>query len=122
MTKILVVDDEPDIVFLIGYYLKAIGYVVATAGSGTEAIEKAEREQPDLVILDVLMPEMTGLQVCQELRRRPATSALRVILFSALAHGDDRSKGLAAGADDYISKPINLQELASRIQAVLNRP
>jgi DNA-binding response OmpR family regulator len=117
--KILVVDDEPDILFLVTYYLKTQGYQVTGVRSGAEALKTVETDVPDLMILDVLMPELTGLEVCEELRRRPETAGVRIILFSALAQGTDRIKGLTAGADDYVSKPINLQELAGRVKGVL---
>ncbi|MDB4948242.1 MAG: Two component transcriptional regulator, winged helix family [Gemmatimonadetes bacterium] len=118
---ILVVDDEPDISALVAYHLAKESYRVRTAASGVEAIRAAELERPDLIVLDLMLPGMSGLQVLEELRRRPETQDIPVILLTARKEEQDRIEGLRLGADDYVAKPFSPQELILRVGAVLRR-
>jgi two-component system, OmpR family, phosphate regulon response regulator PhoB len=118
---ILVVDDEPDISALVAYHLARESYRVRTASSGPEAIRAAEVERPDLIVLDLMLPGMSGLQVLEELRRRPETQDIPVILLTARREEQDRIAGLRLGADDYVAKPFSPQELILRVGAVLRR-
>ncbi|MBV9774045.1 MAG: response regulator transcription factor [Gemmatimonadetes bacterium] len=118
---ILVVDDEPDISALVAYHLARESYRVRTAADGTEAIRAVETERPDLVVLDLMLPGMSGLEVLGELRSRGETQDLPVILLTARREEKDRIEGLSLGADDYISKPFSPQELVLRVGAVLRR-
>lgn len=118
---ILVVDDEPDISALVAYHLARESYRVRTASSGPEALRAAELERPDLVVLDLMLPGMSGLAVLEELRRRPETQEVPVILLTARREEQDRIAGLRQGADDYVAKPFSPQELILRVGAVLRR-
>ena len=118
---VLVVDDEPDISALVAYHLARETYRVRTVASGPEALTSAERERPDLIVLDLMLPGMSGLQVLEELRRRPETQEIPVILLTARKEEQDRIAGLRLGADDYIAKPFSPQELVLRVGAVLRR-
>jgi two-component system, OmpR family, phosphate regulon response regulator PhoB len=118
---ILVVDDEPDISALVAYHLARESYRVRTAASGPEAIHAAEVERPDLIVLDLMLPGMNGLQVLEELRKRPETQDIPVILLTARREEQDRIQGLRQGADDYVAKPFSPQELILRVGAVLRR-
>ncbi len=117
-STILVVDDEQNIVKLARLYLNKGGYHVEAAYDGAEALEKAKSVRPDLIILDIMMPEMDGLAVCQELRK---TSNVPIILLTARDDDIDRVVGLELGADDYVTKPFNPRELVARVKAVLRR-
>ncbi len=117
--KILVVDDTPRNVKLLADILSAKGYAVVTAASGSEALEKVEAERPDLVLLDVVMPGMSGYEVCRKIRKNPATGMLPVVMVTALDPNLERVKGIEAGADDFLSKPINQPELLARIRSLL---
>lgn len=119
--KIMVVDDEIESVKLIGLMLQRRGYEIVAAKSGAQALEKAQTEGPDLVILDVMMPDMDGYEVCRRLRADPATANMPIIMFTAKTMVDDKVAGFQAGADDYLTKPVHPEELASRIEAVLRR-
>jgi DNA-binding response OmpR family regulator len=119
--KILIVDDELAIVKLVGLMLQQRGYEIVAARLGAQALEKAQAENPDLVILDIMMPDMNGYEVCRRLRANPATAGLPIIMFTAKAMVDDKVAGFQAGADDYLTKPIHPEELISRIEAVLSR-
>lgn len=118
---ILVVDDEPDISALVAYHLARDSYRVRTAADGREAIRAVEAERPDLVVLDLMLPGMPGLEVLEELRRRPETQDVPVILLTARREEQDRIAGLRLGADDYLAKPFSPQELVLRVGAVLRR-
>jgi adenylate cyclase len=117
--KILVVDDTPRNVKLLADLLTVKGYSIVTAASGREALAAVEREPPDLVLLDVVMPEMSGYEVCRTIRSQPATAMLPVIMVTALDPGEERVKGIEAGADDFLSKPINQPELLARVKSLL---
>ncbi|MBI4503825.1 MAG: response regulator [Gemmatimonadetes bacterium] len=119
--RILVVDDEPDITALVAYHLAKEGYRVATASSGSEALKAAADAPPDLVVLDLMLPGASGYDVLQDLRRRPETRDVGVILLTARKEEVDRVKGLALGADDYVVKPFSPKELVLRVKAVLRR-
>jgi two-component system phosphate regulon response regulator PhoB len=119
--RILVVDDEPDITALVAYHLARAGYRVSTAGSGAEAIRSAKEERPDLVILDLMLPGVSGYDVLAELRAREETREVGVILLTARREEADRIRGLSLGADDYLTKPFSPQELILRVAAVLRR-
>ena len=121
MTKILVIDDEPDAVELVEFNLRSAGYEVVTAADGAEALKKAKAHSPDLVVLDVMLPEVDGLEVCKILRRDPATSGIPLIMLTAKAAEIDRVLGLELGADDYITKPFSPRELVLRIKNLLKR-
>ena len=119
--KILVVDDEPDIIEFLSYNLSKEGAKVYTAANGIQAIEKAKKKSPDLILLDVMMPEMDGVETCLQLRDMPETRD--TIIAFLTARGEDYSQiaGFDAGADDYISKPIKPRVLISRLKALLRR-
>ncbi len=119
LAKILVVDDVSQNVKLLKDVLEAKGYQVATAFSGQEALDKFEAFDPDLVLLDVVMPGINGLDVCREIRLRPGTALLPVVLVTALDSSADRVAGIDAGADDFLTKPVDLQELLARVRSLL---
>ena len=114
--KILVVDDEPDAVELIEFNLKSADYKVATADDGSEALRKARSFSPDLILLDWMLPQMDGLEVCKLLRRDPQTATIPIIMLTAKASEIDRVLGLEMGADDYLTKPFSPRELLLRIK------
>jgi len=117
--KILVVDDTPQNVKLLADLLQAKGYAVATAADGEAALARLAQEAPDLVLLDVMMPGLTGYEVCRRIRDEPKTALLPVVLVTALDPQQERVKGIEAGADDFLSKPINQQELFARVRSLL---
>lgn len=120
-TKILVVDDESDALDLIEFNLRAAGFDVITAADGEAALKKAATAQPDLLVLDLMLPEVDGLEVCKLLRRDPATAALPIIMLTAKADAVDRILGLELGADDYLTKPFSPRELVLRVKNLLSR-
>jgi len=119
--RILVVDDEPEAVELIEFNLKQSGYAVTTAADGAEALRKARSQPPDLVVLDVMLPEMDGFEICKTLRLDPATVKVPIIMLTAKAAEIDRVLGLELGADDYLTKPFSTRELLLRIKKILSR-
>jgi two-component system phosphate regulon response regulator PhoB len=119
--RILVVDDEPDITALVAYHLARAGYRVSTANSGQDALKAAREERPDVVVLDLMLPGVSGYEVLRELRKREDTADVGVILLTARREEADRIKGLSLGADDYLTKPFSPQELTLRVAAVLRR-
>jgi DNA-binding response OmpR family regulator len=118
--KILVVDDDRKIVELITLYLKKDGYQVLAAYDGQQAIELARRKQPDLIVLDLMLPQVDGMDVCRTLRMR-AESPVPIIMLTGRSTDEDKLAGLDLGADDYVTKPFNPRELVARIRAVLRR-
>ncbi|MDQ6736269.1 MAG: response regulator, partial [Gemmatimonadota bacterium] len=119
--RILVVDDEPDIVALVAYHLARAGYAVSTASSGPEGLAKASAELPALVVLDLMLPGMSGFDVLERLKGNPATSQIAVLTLTARREEPDRVRGLTLGADDYLTKPFSPQELTLRVGAILRR-
>lgn len=119
--KILIADDEPDILEIIQYNLQAEGFEVITAKNGNEAIEKAKRTLPDLIILDIMMPGKTGMEVCNLLRQQPAFKNTLIIFLTALSDESTEVKGLESGADDYLTKPISPKILVSKVNALFRR-
>ena len=119
--RILVVDDEPDITALVAYHLARAGYRVSTATNGQDALKSARDERPDVVVLDLMLPGVSGYEVLRELRKQKDTADIGVILLTARREEADRIKGLSLGADDYLTKPFSPQELTLRVAAVLRR-
>ena len=119
--RILVVDDEPEAVELIEFNLKQAGYAVTTAADGAEALKKAHAQPPELIILDVMLPEMDGFEACKVLRLDPATMRVPIIMLTAKAAEIDRVLGLELGADDHLTKPFSPRELLLRIKKILAR-
>src|SRR5438094_8797421 len=117
--KVLVVDDTPLNIKLLGDLLAVKGYVVATATNGEEALAKLAAEMPDIVLLDVMMPGLSGYDVCRRIRADPTTALLPVVMVTSLDPQTERVKGIEAGADDFISKPINQPELFARVRSLL---
>ena len=119
--KILVVEDEKNIVRVITYNLEREGYQVIAVRDGEEALEKARKELPDLILLDLMLPKMDGLEVCRQLKASAKTSRIPIIMVTAKTQETDRVVGLEMGADDYIPKPFSPRELVARVKAVLRR-
>jgi two-component system alkaline phosphatase synthesis response regulator PhoP len=119
--KILLVDDEKDILEFLGYNLKKEGYIVSTARNGKDAIEIAKKEKPHLIILDVMMPKMDGIETCSEIRSIPDLASSIVVFLTARGEDYSQIAGFDAGADDYITKPVKPKVLISRIKALLRR-
>ena len=119
--RVLVVDDEPDIVALVAYHLAKAGYRVATASSGTDALDSVRRERPSLIVLDLMLPGMSGYELLEQLRASDATRDVAVLMLTARREESDRIQGLSLGADDYLTKPFSPQELVLRVGAILRR-
>lgn len=119
--KILIADDEPDILEIIQYNLQKEGYEVATARDGDDALVKAKAGQPDLIVLDIMMPKKNGVEVCEILRAQPNFKDTLIIFLTALNDESSHIKGLETGADDYVSKPISPKVLVSRVNALFRR-
>ena len=117
--KILVVDDEPNIVLSLEFLMKQAGFQVRTASDGEAGLAAIAAEQPDLVLLDVMMPRKNGYEVCQAIRSNPDWKAIRIIMLTAKGREVEREKGLALGADDYITKPFSTQEVVERVRELL---
>ncbi|MFN9256394.1 MAG: response regulator [Gemmatimonas sp.] len=119
--RILVVDDETEIVALVAYHLAKTGYRVSTASSGQDALELARRERPSLIVLDLMLPGMSGFDVLEQLRLDESTRDIAVIMLTARREEPDRIRGLSLGADDYLTKPFSPAELVLRVAAILRR-
>jgi two-component system phosphate regulon response regulator PhoB len=119
--QVLVVEDERDIAALVAYHLTREGYRVRTVGTGGDAMEAIRSERPDLVVLDLMLPELSGYEILEEMRRQPAMEDVPVVVLTARREESDRIKGLELGADDYLTKPFSPQELVLRVGAVLRR-
>ena len=119
--KILIADDEPDILEIVSYNLGKEGYEIYTAKDGNEAIERAKLLHPDLIILDIMMPKKTGVEVCQILRSQPVFQDTLIIFLTAMNDEASQIRGLETGADDYVSKPISPKVLVSRVNALFRR-
>ena len=119
--QILIADDEPDILEIVSYNLEKEGYTVFTAKDGNEALEKARQLNPELIILDIMMPKKTGVEVCKILRGQPAFQETLIIILTAMSDEASQIKGLETGADDYVNKPISPKVLTSRVNALFRR-
>ncbi|MEO6445011.1 MAG: response regulator transcription factor [Gemmatimonadaceae bacterium] len=119
--RVLVVDDEPDILALVAYHLVKAGYRVSTATTGSEAVMLAKQERPAILVLDLMLPGMSGFEVLEQLRGEAATRDIAVLMLTARREEPDRIRGLSLGADDYITKPFSPQELVLRVGAILRR-
>lgn len=119
--RILVADDEPDIVEIVQYNLAKEGYEVVTAKDGDDALTKAKSQRPDLIILDIMMPKRTGVEVCEILRSQPAYKDTLIVFLTALSDEGSHVKGLEMGGDDYVTKPISPKVLVSRVNALFRR-
>ncbi len=119
--RILLVDDEPDILEIVGYNLTSEGYQISTANNGLKAIEVAKKYRPHLIILDVMMPEMDGIEACEKIRKIPELSETLITFLTARGEDYSQVAGFDAGADDYITKPIKPKVLVSKVKALLRR-
>ncbi|HVU18850.1 MAG TPA: response regulator transcription factor [Candidatus Didemnitutus sp.] len=119
--KILVVDDEPDVTELVAYHLKLKGFQVEVQNDATASISSARSFHPDLIILDIMMPHLSGIQICRILRSDNKLSRIPIIFLTAKAESHDRIEGLETGADDYLTKPFSPQELVLRVESILRR-
>ena len=120
--KILVVDDEIYIVHILDFSLGMEGYQVLTALDGEQAVERAQAEKPDLIVLDIMMPKLDGYETCKALKSKAETKDIPVILLSAKGRNVDQKTGFEVGADDYITKPFSPRKLVDRINAILGQP
>lgn len=120
--KVLVVDDDAELVELVSFNLKQAGYSVGTAADGVEALKKVRSLMPDLIILDVMMPELDGFAVCEILRRDSATATIPILMLTALSSELGRMAGLGSGATDFLSKPFSPRLLLERIENILKKP
>ena len=119
--KILLVNDEPDILEIVGYNLSSEGYKIITAKNGVEGVKKAKKEKPQLIILDVMMPEMDGIEACEQIRKVPELENCLITFLTARGEDYSQIAGFDAGADDYITKPIKPKILVSKVKALLRR-
>jgi DNA-binding response OmpR family regulator len=117
--KILIADDEENIVISLEFLMKREGFDVIVAGDGEEALKRIHEDAPDLVLLDVMMPRKSGFEVCQEVRADPALSGVRVLMLTAKGRDTEVAKGLALGADGYMTKPFSTKELVAQVHALL---
>jgi DNA-binding response OmpR family regulator len=120
--SVLIVDDEPNIVLSLQFLMKKTGFEVRTAKDGEEAMAEISRAAPDLVLLDVMMPKIDGFSICKQIRANPEWQDMRIIMLTARGRDVEREKGLALGADDYITKPFSTKDAIARVEAVLGRP
>jgi len=121
MKRILIIEDDPDIVELVRYNLSKEGYQVAAVGDGVAGLDKIRKSQPDLLVLDLMLPKLSGMEVCKEIRRDQALKQLPILMLTARGEEMDRVIGLEVGADDYVTKPFSPRELVARIRALLRR-
>jgi len=121
MSRVLIVEDDKDIADLIAHYLRKAGHAVETLGSGALVMPRVSSARPDLIVLDLMLPGMDGMQVCAALRHEPATAAIPIIMLTARGDEGDRIAGLELGADDYVTKPFSPKELVARVGALLRR-
>jgi len=121
MARVQIVEDSPDIAELVRHYLTRAGYEATTFSSGRDALIHARQTPPDLVVLDIMLPGMDGMQVCQALRAEPSTANVPIIMLTARGEEADRVRGLELGADDYVTKPFSPKELVARVAALLRR-
>ena len=119
--RVLIIDDEPHLIESVSYNLKAAGFLAVSAGDGEAALERCRRDPPDLVILDLMLPKMDGLEVCRALRQDPKTRHIPVVMLTAKGSETDKIVGLELGADDYLTKPFSPRELVARVKAILRR-
>ena len=119
--SVLIADDEPNILLSLQFLMKKTGYEVRTAKDGEEALAEIVRAAPDLVLLDVMMPKIDGFSVCERIRANPEWNDVRIIMLTARGRDIEREKGLALGADDYITKPFSTKDAVARVEAVLAR-
>lgn len=120
-SRILVVEDESDLAELVAFNLRQAGHVVTTASTGATALAEVRRQRPDLIVLDVMLPDITGIEVCRRVRRDPETAKVPVVMLTAKGEEVDRVVGFEVGADDYVVKPFSPRELLLRIEAILRR-
>ena len=121
MPRILIAEDDPDIAELIAHTLRAAGHLAEVVSSGTDALARVRADRPDLIVLDLMLPGLDGLQVCRALRAEEHTASLPIIMVTARAEEADRIGGLDLGADDYVTKPFSPRELSARVGALLRR-
>ena len=119
--SVLIVDDEPNILLSLQFLMRKSGYEVRTARDGEEALAEISRAAPDLVLLDVMMPKIDGFSICRQIRANPEWKDVRIIMLTARGRDVEREKGLALGADDYITKPFSTKDAIARVEAVLGR-
>jgi len=119
--SVLIADDEPNILLSLQFLMKKTGYEVRTAKDGEEALAEIVRAAPDLVLLDVMMPKIDGFSICERIRANPEWNDVRIIMLTARGRDVEREKGLALGADDYITKPFSTKDAIARVEAVLAR-
>ena len=117
--KVLIVDDEPNIVISLEFLMKKEGFEVAVAGDGEEALAKVASFSPDLVLLDVMMPKKSGFEVCEALRADPARAGLRIVMLTAKGRDTEVAKGLALGANAYVTKPFSTKDLVAKVKEIL---
>ena len=120
-SRVLIVEDEPDIAGLLAFHLEREGYQVHRSRSGVDALQQVRARRPDLMLLDLMLPGMDGLEVCRRLRQEPVTASLPIVMLTAKGEEVDRVLGLELGADDYIVKPFSPKEVVARVRAVLRR-
>ena len=117
--KILIADDEQNIVISLEFLMKLEGFEVAIANDGEEAVQRIRADQPDLVLLDVMMPKKSGFEVCQEIKADPALASVRILMLTAKGRDTEVAKGLALGADAYMTKPFSTKELVEKVRSLL---
>lgn len=117
--RVLIVDDEPNILISVEYLMKQAGFEVSVAKDGEEALERIRSDRPDLVVLDVMMPKLNGLEVCERVRADPQLAGMRILMLTAKGREPEMKKGLGLGADDYVTKPFSTRDLVMRVKSLL---